>query len=234
MFQGLTNNLNIYLQASSPAALLAVLLAGIFTSFTPCVYPLLPITITFIGARAANSQRSAFFLSLFYALGITVTYAILGMAASLTGSLFGQWQNSPWVFFFIGNICLLFGLNIIGAFHLPLPSFIRQIPQTKTSWLGSFLMGLAAGLVMGPCTAPVLAVLLAYVATKQNIWFGGLTMFIFALGMNTVLILAGTFAGILAKLPKPGVWMERIKKTMGWCVIFIGEYFLIQMGKRLI
>jgi len=228
------NNLNMHLQVSSPVALITVLVAGILTSFTPCVYPLIPITVTFIGAKASGSRKHAFFLSLFYALGIAVTYAVMGMIVSLTGRLFGQWQTSPWVSFVIGNICLLFGLNILGVFNLPMPGFIKRIPQAKTGLAGSFLMGLAAGLVIGPCTAPVLAVLLAFVASKQSLIFGFITLFIFALGLNTVLIITGTFAGVLTNLPKPGIWMERIKKVMGCLMIALAEYYLVQMGKFLL
>lgn len=234
MIQKLLVNAQPLLESYSPLALLGVLLAGVLTSFTPCVYPLVPITITFVGAKASGSRRQAFFLSLFYALGIAITYAVLGMMASLTGKLFGQVQNSPWVFFGVGNIFLLLGLNVLGTFNLALPQVIERLPQTKTGYVGSFLVGLAAGLVMGPCTAPVLAVLLGYVASRQNVVFGFLTLFIFAVGMNTLLIIAGTFSGFLTSLPKPGKWMERIKKLLGWGMILIGEYFLIQMGRMLI
>ncbi|MDD5492877.1 MAG: cytochrome c biogenesis protein CcdA, partial [bacterium] len=87
--------------------------------------------------------------------------------------------------------------------------------------------------VMGPCTTPVLAVLLAFVYSQQNVLFGAVTLFVFAIGLNALLILAGTFAGLLVNLPKPGIWMERTKKALAWAMIFIGEYFLVQMGKML-
>lgn len=234
MLSGLVQNLQGYLQASSPLALLAVLAAGIMTSFTPCVYPLLPITITFIGARSSGSRRKAFFLSLAYALGIALTYTTLGLVASLSGRLFGLIQTSPLVFLVIGNIFIIMGLSMLGVFSFPWPNVIKQLPQTRSVFIGAFLMGLVAGLVMGPCTAPVLAVLLAFVYSKQNIMFGALTLLVFAMGMNTVLILAGTFAGLLVNLPKPGPWMERTKKLLAWAMIIIGEYFLIQMGKMLL
>ncbi len=204
------------------------------TSFTPCVYPLLPITITFIGARSSGSRRKAFFLSLAYALGIALTYTTLGLVASLSGRLFGLIQTSPLVFLVIGNIFIIMGLSMLGVFSFPWPNVIKQLPQTRSVFIGAFLMGLVAGLVMGPCTAPVLAVLLAFVYSKQNIMFGALTLLVFAMGMNTVLILAGTFAGLLVNLPKPGPWMERTKKLLAWAMIIIGEYFLIQMGKMLL
>lgn len=234
MIQDLLMKVQTGLGSYSPLALAGVFVAGILTSFTPCVYPLVPITVAFIGARASGSRKYVFFLSLFYALGIAVTYALLGVVASLTGKLFGQLQNSPWVFFGVGNIFLLLGLNVLGVFNLPLPQFIERLPQTKTGYAGSFLVGLAAGLVVGPCTTPVLAVLLGYVAGRQNVFFGFLMLFVFAIGMNTLLIIAGTFSGFLTSLPKPGKWLERSKKLLGWGMILIGEYFLIQAGKMLI
>lgn len=234
MLQELVRNLQVYLQASSPLALLAVLAGGIMTSFTPCVYPLLPITITFIGARSSGSRKKAFFLSLAYALGIAITYTTLGLVASLSGSLFGQIQNNPLVFLIIGNIFIIMGLSMFGVFSFPWPNVIKKLPPTRSGFIGSFLMGLVAGLVMGPCTAPVLAVLLTFVYSKHNVLFGALTLFVFAIGMNAVLILAGTFSGLLVNLPKPGVWMERTKKLLAWAMIFIGEWFLIQMGKLLL
>ncbi|MDD5132695.1 MAG: cytochrome c biogenesis protein CcdA [bacterium] len=234
MLQGLVHNLQGYLQASSPLALLAVLAGGIMTGFTPCVYPLIPITITFIGARASGSRKKAFLLSLAYALGIAITYTVLGLVASFSGRLFGQVQTSPLVMLVIGNIFIIMGLSMFGVFSFPWPNLVKNLPQTRSGFISSFLMGLVAGLVMGPCTAPVLAVLLAFVYSQQNVLFGALTLFVFAIGMNAILILAGTFAGLLVNLPKPGIWMERTKKILAWAMIFIGEYFLIQMGKMLL
>ena len=95
-------------------------------------------------------------------------------------------------------------------------------------------MGIISGLVAGPCTAAVLAALLAYVAAKHNLIYGVSLLFTFSMGMGVLLILIGTFAGILVALPKPGPWMEKVKKGIGWALIFLGEYFLVQMGRLLI
>lgn len=224
----------MHLQTGSPVAFIIVFIGGVAASFTPCVYPLIPVTITFIGVKAEGSKKKAFFLSLFYALGIAITYSLLGVVASLSGRLFGQWQNNPLVYLLLGNICILLGFNVLEVFALPLPQFIKKLPEVKSGFMGSFLMGLAAGFVMGPCTTPVLGVLLAFVAAKQNVIFGILLLFIFSLGLNALLVLAGTFSGILSSLPKSGVWLQRVKKLMGWGLILIGEYFLVQMGKMLV
>jgi Thiol:disulfide interchange protein len=102
------------------------------------------------------------------------------------------------------------------------------------SVIGSFLVGITSGLLIGPCSAPVFSVLLAYVATRQNLFFGMSLLFVFALGMGTLLVAIGSFAGLMASLPKSGMWMVRIKHGCGWILIATGEYFLIQAGKSLV
>ncbi len=207
---------------------------GVLVSFTPCVYPVLPITIAFIGSHGSGSRGRGFVLSLIYVLGMAVTYTLLGAIAALSGKLFGQIQTNPWTYFFIGNICILMGLSMMDAFILPIrtPNFITRVQsRKKTSGMaGSFLVGAASGLVMGPCTAPALAVVLSYAATRQNVAFAASLMFVFAIGMGTLLILVGTFAGLLAGIPRSGIWMVRISHTFGWILLGTGEYFLINAG----
>jgi len=213
-------------------ALGLALLGGLATSFTPCVYPILPITVTFIGARGVQSRGHAFLLSLLYALGISVTYTSLGIFAALSGRLFGALTQSPYVFFAVGNIILLFGLNMLDVFVLPLPKFLSQAGGTKKrkGLLGTFLIGITSGLIVGPCTAPVLATILTYVSTKGDVVLGGLMLFLFAMGMCAIIIIAGTFSGVLASLPKSGNWMVTVKKVFGWAMIAFGEYFIFKAG----
>jgi thiol:disulfide interchange protein DsbD len=223
-----------YLEGSSLLAYLAVYLGGVLVSFTPCVYPVLPITIAFIGSNGSGSRGRGFALSLIYVLGMAVTYTLLGAIASLSGTLFGQIQTNPWTYFFIGNICILMGLSMMDAFTLPIrtPGFITRVQSGKRTagMAGSFLVGAASGLVMGPCTAPALAVVLSYAATRQNVAFAASLMFVFAIGMGSLLILIGTFAGLLAGIPKSGLWMVRISHAFGWILLGTGEYFLINAG----
>lgn len=234
--QNLLSGLEGYMQGAPLAAYIAVFIGGIVVSFTPCVYPVIPITISYIGAASAGSKGKAFLLSLFYVLGISLTYSILGAIAALTGSLFGQISTSPLVYFLIGNLCLILGLSMLGVFELPIPGFLKgQKTFSKGKGIiASFLVGSASGLIMGPCAAPPLLVILAYVATRQNLIFGITLLFVFAFGMGLILIVLGTFTGLLTSLPKAGAWLERIKKVFGWILILVGEYFLITMGKLLI
>jgi cytochrome c-type biogenesis protein len=234
MVDNFVDGLSGYLQGSFSLSYLAVYLGGVLVSFTPCMYPLLPITVAFIGARSGRTKGRGFILSLIYVLGMAVTYTLLGAIAALSGKLFGQIQSNPWTSFFIGNLCILMGLSMMDAFTIPIrmPAFImRAQPRTKTNGIaGSFLVGAASGLVMGPCTAPALAVVLGYAATRQNVVFAASLMFFFAVGMGTLLILVGTFAGLLAGIPKSGKWMVRVGRICGWILLGTGEYFLISAG----
>lgn len=234
MLENFINGLSGYLQGSLPLSFLAVYLAGVLVSFTPCMYPVVPITLAYIGARGAGSKAKGFFLSVIYVVGIAVTYTALGAIAALSGQLFGQIQTNPWTYLAIGNLCILMGLSMLGVFSFSIrtPDFLsgnRSVTKSK-GFIGSFLVGAASGMVMGPCTAPALAVVLGYAATRQNVPLAAGLMFVFALGMGTLLILVGTFAGLLAAIPKSGAWMVRISKAFGWILVAAGEYFLVNAG----
>jgi len=234
MIDSFTQNFSQYLQGASLLAFLVVYAAGILASLTPCVYPVIPITIAFIGAQGGKSKIRTFLLSLIYVTGMALTYTALGGAAALSGKLFGQLQTNAWVYFVIANLCILMGLSMLGVFSLRIrtPGIVSRLqPKKKTEGLvGSFLVGAASGLIVGPCTAPVLAVLLGYVAAKQNLVFGMGLLFVFAFGMGTLLIILGTFAGILASMPRSGIWMTKINRIFGWIMIGAGEYYLIIAG----
>ena len=234
MIENFINGLSGYLQGSVPLSLLAVYLAGVLISFTPCVYPVIPITLAYIGARGRGSKWRGFVLSLIYVAGMAVTYTILGAVAALSGKLFGQIQSHPWTYFLIGNLCVLMGLSMLGVFtfNVRTPGFITREPPRKRGKgvVGSFLVGAASGLVIGPCTAPALAVILGYAATQENVAYASSLMFVFAFGMGTLLILVGTFAGLLAAIPRSGLWMVRVSRIFGWILLGAGEYFLINAG----
>ncbi len=232
----LFNNIEQLIAVNPLLAFAAVFLAGVLVSFTPCVYPVIPMTVGYIGARSAGGRWKGLILSLVYVLGMAVTYAVLGAIASLTGKFFGQVGSSPITYFIVANICLLLGLSMLGVFELPQISLAgRNISgQKKEGIWGVFLVGVVAGLIVGPCTAPVLATILVYVGSKQNIAYGFSLLFVFGYGVGFLLILLGTFTGLITSLPKSGEWMEKIKKLFGWALILAAEYFLIKMGGLLI
>jgi thiol:disulfide interchange protein DsbD len=234
MIENLINNLSLYVKDSVFLAFLATYLGGLVISFTPCTYPLIPVTVGFIGAHGSLSKLRGFLLSLFYVAGIAVTYSILGAAAALSGRIFGQMQTTPWTYFIMGNLCLVMGLSMLDVFSisLPVPQKLIKLNRQNNNkgFLDSFLIGIVSGVVIGPCTAPALAVLLGYVAIKTNLILGMSLLFVFAIGMGTLLIIIGTFAGIIAALPKSGAWMKKIKFISGLILIGAAEYFLYITG----
>lgn len=224
-----------YIQTQPVLAFLAVFAAGILVSFTPCIYPIIPITIGVIGSSGAGSRFKGFILSFFYVLGIATMYAGLGAFAALTGRLFGEIGSSPWAYIVVANICIFLSLVLFEVIPFKIPgvfsnlSAIRPLPRGK-GLITVYLLGFISGLIVGPCTAAPLGVVLAFVATKQNVIYGTALLFTFALGMGVLLIIVGTFAGILTALPKPGPWMDRIRKGFAWLFLIIGELLLIKAG----
>jgi len=210
--------------------LLIVFFAGILTSLTPCVFPMIPITLAIIGARATHQTKlKSFTLSLIYVLGIAFTYSVLGILAARTGSLFGSYLGHPVAVSAISLIFVAMGLSMYGLFELQAPQFItRRLMTGKTSagYFGSFISGLVAGFVASPCVGPVLVGILTYVANSQDLIFGFLLLFVFALGLGQLFLWLGTFGGMLQKLPKSGPWMEFINFVFGSTMIAAALWFL--------
>ncbi|MBF0123625.1 MAG: sulfite exporter TauE/SafE family protein, partial [Candidatus Omnitrophica bacterium] len=145
------------------------------------------------------------------------------------GKVFGSIQNNPWVMLGVANVILVFALSMLDVFTLP--SFgLGQPVRQKGGW-GIFLIGLTSGFMVSPCTAPVLGTLLLHITTRQNILWGVVLLFIFSVGSGTSLVLAGTFSGFLASLPKAGIWMVRIKKATGFILLALAEYYVIKAGQ---
>ncbi|MCF8038607.1 MAG: sulfite exporter TauE/SafE family protein [Desulfohalobiaceae bacterium] len=229
----LSGSLQSALGSSISLSLGICFLGGILASLSPCIYPLLPVVTSYVGSRSVGetTRFKAFGLSFFYVLGMALVYSGLGMVAALTGSFFGQISTSPLALLVVANIIILFGLNILEVIPLPMLAMGSGQAGRKKGLAGALVLGAASGLVASPCTAPVLGVLLTYVATQQNVVTGGLFLFVFSLGLGLILILAGTFSGLLLSLPKPGNWMNLVKKGLGLAMIGLGEYFLIQAGQ---
>lgn len=225
--------LELYLNSSWLMSLLAAFLGGILTSLTPCVYPLIPVTAGYVSSRNLGGSKSAAFLfTLIYVSGVAFTYALLGLIAAMTGQLFGSISTNPWVYFAVANIFILSGLGMLEVFTIPMIG-LKSSPKAG-GFFGLFLLGMASGLLVGPCTAPVLGVLLGYVAASRDMMFGAALLFAFAFGMCLLLLVVGTFSGVMASLPGSGPWMVRVKKALGLAMIAMGEYFLVQMGQLMI
>ncbi len=201
--------------------------AGVLVSLTPCVYPLIPVTAAVIaGANVGGTRAGAFLLALLYVLGLAMAYAGLAVVAAMTGKVFGVMQNTPVFSFIVAGIFLFFALAMIDV--IPLPAFRMFEPgKPKKPWT-VFVMGLASGFAVGPCTAPVLGSLLVYVASKQNIFYGASLLFVFACGVGGPLILAGTLGGMVAGWPRAGVWMVWIKRAAGLVLLAFAGYYVVR------
>ncbi len=229
--ESLLTNIEQLIQSNPLLAFVGVFVAGVLVSFTPCVYPVIPLTLGYIGARSVGNPWKGFLLSLVYVLGMALTYAVLGAFAALSGRLFGQVGSNPWAYFTVATVCLLLGLSMLDVFHLPqLPFSGRADLKKGRGYWGAFAVGIFSGLIVGPCTAPVMAAILVYVGSRQNVWYGFSLLFVFGYGVGFLMILIGTFAGLLSALPKSGPWLEKIKKAFGWALIMAGVYLYIKMG----
>jgi thiol:disulfide interchange protein DsbD len=215
-------------------ALLLAYAGGVLASFTPCTYPMMPITVAFVGAKAHGSRWRGFVLSSFYVFGLAVVYSALGAFAALTGGLFGALTTNKWTYLVVGNICLVFGLAMLEIVPLTPPAFLNRIQVRNIPGhdiLSSVFLGGASALVISTCTTPILGVLLTVVATQQDIAWGIGMLFAFSYGIGSLVILLGTFTGLLTSLPRSGIWMRRIQKSFGVLMILAAEYFFIKTGE---
>lgn len=235
MIESLMNTVSSYVSEGNMIAYFLVYIAGILASFTPCMYPVIPLTVAYFSAQGKKTKRQTAFLAVVYVVGMSTVYSILGMIAALTGSIFGMIATHPVTLFVFANVCILFGLVMMDALSIPLPQFLTAGAGGKRRGgvIGSFLLGCSAGLVVGPCTTPILAILLTYVGTKQSVFFGASLLFVFSLGMGTLLIVLGLFSGLVSRLPKSGTWLVWVKKCAGLIMIGVGEFFLVEAGKML-
>lgn len=223
----LSQTLQGQLQAGSIAALAVVFAAGVLTSLTPCVYPMIPVTVTYIGGAAGGNRRRAVALSVTYVLALAVMYAALGVVAAMLGKIFGDFTRTPWIYAAVGVVIAVLGLAMLDVVSIPiLMASLQGKGARRGGFAGAALMGIAAGFVAAPCTAPVLGLLLAYVGQTRNVVWGGTLLFVFALGLGLLLMLLGIFSGLLTSLPKAGAWMDRIKKGFGVLMLVIAAWFL--------
>ena len=225
----LSQTLQGQLESGSIGAVFVVFAAGLLTSFTPCVYPMIPVTVTYIGTAASGSRRRAVSLSIMYALGLALLYSALGIIAALVGQTFGNISQNIWINAGVAAVLGLFAAAMLGWINIPVPGFAGKVQSggvRKGGHFGAFVVGIAAGFVAAPCTAPVLGFLLAYVAQTRDVAWGGLLLFVFASGLSFLLMLLGIFSGMLSNLPKAGRWMNTIKLAFALGMFAVAAYFL--------
>lgn len=208
---------------------LFVFFAGVLTSLTPCIFPMIPITLTILGREAhLRSKRKQILVSHIYILGIATVYSALGVLAASTGALFGSFMSHPIVLGFISAIFLGMALSMFGLFELQPPKALSQRIHRIQIYgpAGVFVQGLFAGILASPCVGPVLVGILTYIAKTQNLWLGFWLMFVFALGMGQLFLVFGMGVQASKWLPKTGAWMENIKVFFGFLILIPFFYYL--------
>jgi thioredoxin:protein disulfide reductase len=208
--------------------LLFALFLGLLMSLTPCIYPMIPITIGILQAHSKKSVVYNFLLSTSYMLGIALMFATIGFIAATTGTLFGSLMNKPIVIIAVVAILLYFALSMFDLYEVSMPRFLvhRRQQSPTGSLLSAFIFGVLSGTIASPCLSPGLAFLLTIVTSIGSALLGFALLFMFGVGMSIPLLLIGTFSGSLKFIPKTGTWMIEVKKLFGILLIALSFYFL--------
>ncbi len=207
--------------------LLGLFVGGMALNLTPCVYPLLPITVSYFGGRSGQGQGRLVAHGLFYLAGLALTNSILGVAAALTGGLMGAVLQNPLVLIVVAGILVFFATSLFGFWELRLPGSLTQAAsKSYAGYFGSLFMGLTLGLVAAPCIGPFVLGLLTWVASLGSPWLGFLVFFTLSLGLGLPLFILAMFSGSLEKLPRSGEWMLWVRKLMGWVLVGMAAYFI--------
>lgn len=203
-----------------------IFLWGLGLNLTPCVYPLIPITIAYFGAQAQERSLPTSWLAALYVAGIALTYSLLGVAAALTGNILGASLQNPWILAGIAAILVALALSFFGLYEVRLPSFVTSRLGSRRGATGALFMGLTMGLVAAPCIAPVVIPLLAYVGATGDPWQGLWMFMTLSLGMGLPYVFLAMGAGAIQRLPRAGEWMVGVKRLFGLALIVMAVYFL--------
>jgi len=215
------------LTSSSLLGYILVFFGGVITSIGPCNAAMVPLIIGYVGGTANLPRRKAFQISLVFAIGLAITFMILGIIASLLGGLLGG-STRIW-YYLVALVCFIIGLQMLGVFYINTPSWFGGLREKIKSkgLLGALLLGLVSGLVASQCATPVLAAILTYVmAQKESTIYGAVLLLIYALGRGVPIVLAGTFAGVFKSVRYLGKWSDKLEKASGVIIILVGFYFL--------
>ncbi len=208
--------------------ILLVFIAGIGTSLTPCVYPLIPVTLALFGANDSTSRLRSFLLASTYVFGIAVTFCLLGLLSATTGALFGSILSYPPVILALSAIMIVLGCSSLDLVHLPFLNTLqgKACKVGSVGFTGAFLAGTVCGIVASPCVGPALVAILVFVARDGDIIRGTALLLSFALGMGVLFILLGTFSGLIQRIPRSGHWMNIVKFVMAVALFFYALFLL--------
>jgi thioredoxin:protein disulfide reductase len=207
--------------------LLGVFVGGLALNLTPCVYPLIPITVSYFGSRLGQSRRTLAVHSLLYVGGLALTNSILGVVAALTGTLIGSVLQQPIALVLVALVMIALATSLFGLWELRLPARVTNLAATSYSgYFGSLFMGLTLGVVAAPCVGPFVLGLLTWVASVGSPWMGFLVFFTLSLGLGLPLCVVAFASGSLERLPGSGEWMLWVRKLMGWILVGMAAYFV--------
>lgn len=210
--------------------LILVFLGGLALNLTPCVYPLIPITIGYFGGQSEGNTKRLLLMGLLFVIGMAVTYSIVGVVTALSGAVFGSLLQNTFVIIFIALIFIVLSLSMFGVYEFQLPSsLVNKAGGAKSGMFGAFFMGLTMGIVAAPCIGPFVIGLVTYVAAKADPYYGFLLFFVLALGLGTPYLVLAIFSGKIKKLPRAGEWMEAVKHIFGFILIGMALYFILPL-----
>ncbi len=231
MFDALVTGVGDAIHANPWLAVVAVFLGGVLTASNPCVLVMIPLMMSFVAGRRDEGAGvvRAFLYSLMFILGLSATFMAMGMTAALAGTMYGNvsgWWN--WV---VAAVCIVMGLHLAGIVHINIPMPFQVRPRTR-GMLGALILGLLFGVVSAPCAAPMLVVLLTYLAgSNASVSYGGLLLLVYALGHSVIILLAGTSMGAAKKLMESKKMVrgfELLRRGAGVVVIIVGLYFAVK------
>jgi len=204
-----------------------VFIAGLALNLTPCVYPLIPITISYFGGQVEGKKGGLIFHALIYVFGMAITYSILGVLAALSGNLFGAALQNPYVLVIIALIMVGLALSMFDLYEIRVPAFLSTFAGgAKQGYVGTFFMGLTVGIVAAPCIGPFVLALLTYVGERGDVVLGFGMFFVLALGLGIPFIFLALFSGGMNKIPRSGAWMIWVRSIFGFVLIAMAVYFL--------
>lgn len=210
---------------SLPLLLVGVFFAGLALNLTPCVFPLIPITLGYFSRQSGGRAGSTFPLALAYVLGIALTYSALGVLAAMSGAIFGSALQSPWVVGLIVAVLLALASSMFGLWELGVPQWAQRASGGRTGALGALIMGLVMGFVAAPCIGPFVVGLLTFVGQRGDPVLGFLLFFTLALGLGLPYLILGTFTGAVNRLPASGMWMVGVRRVFGVVLVAMAAYF---------
>lgn len=225
---GMGSEISSLFEGNFLLALIGIFLIGLALNLTPCVYPMISVTVSLFGSRQESNTWKVFGQAVVYVLGIATMYSALGVMAALSGGLFGSWLQSPWMLSFIGLLMFGLALSMFGLYEIQVPYWLTSKLGTgnTTGTIGTYISGMVVGIFAAPCVGPPIIALLAYVGTVGDPLFGFWIFFVLSLGLGLPYLILGTFSGLMQKMPKSGVWMEWVKKVFGIVLIGVGGFYL--------